>query len=146
MTTTLHSHPSFVGFERLFNELDRMSTSKPVTYPPHNIVKLDDQNYILELALAGYNQDDLEIELEKGVLTVRTKEGYVSGDDEVEFIYKGISAKKFRKSFTLSENIEVQGANMDNGILSIGLAEIVPDEMKPKLIPIGSGEQSLLTE
>ena len=140
-------HPSFVGFDRLFNELDRMQTAKQQSYPPHNIVKIDDNEYVLELALAGYHQDDIEIELEKGVMTVCTKDDYKNTDDEgVTFLHRGISAKRFRKSFTLSENIEVVGAEMENGILSIRLEEVVPEEMKPKLIPIGSGGQTLLTE
>jgi molecular chaperone IbpA len=144
---TLHNHPSFVGFDRLFDQLDRLNqTKQQVSYPPHNIVKVDDHEYVLELALAGYSQDDIEIELEKGVMTVRTKDGYSPTDDEgVTFLHKGISAKRFRKSFTLSENMQVEGATMVNGILNISLLEVIPEEEKPKLIPIGGGQQ-LLTE
>jgi molecular chaperone IbpA len=140
-------HPSFVGFDRLFNELERMNTAKQVSFPPHNIIKITDSEYLLELALAGYNQDDVEIKLEKGVLTVQTVENYTTSDDSMTFLHKGISAKKFRKSFTISENIEVMGASMEDGILSISLQEIIPEEKRPKMIPIGrSKEQQYLAE
>jgi molecular chaperone IbpA len=141
------SHPSFVGFDSIFDRLDRMQSAKTPAFPPHNIVKFDDRedDFMLELALAGYSQDDIELKLEKGVLTIGTREDYANNDEKgVTFLYKGISAKKFRKQFTLADNIEVEGASMENGILYVHLHKVVPDEEKPRYINISNrlGEKS----
>lgn len=138
------NHPSFVGFDRIFDELDRIAHGKPnVCYPPHNLIKLGDHQYNLELAIAGYTMDDIEIVLEKSTLTIKTKDEYKSPDSEVNFIYKGISAKKFKKAFTLADNVEILGADLDNGILTIRMCEIIPEEDQPKVIKINhKGEKS----
>lgn len=131
------NHPSFVGFDRLFSELDRLSHVKTShQFPPHNIIKLSDNSYVLELAVAGYSREDLEVELENNVLTIRTSDAFKSYDDEVEFLHKGISNKKFVRKFTLSDNMEVTNVLLEDGILSVNMALKVPDELKPKLLQI----------
>lgn len=145
-------HPSFVGFDRLFDQIDRLnSTSKSYQqFPPHNIIMLDQGGILLELSVAGYAMEDIEVFQEKDMLTIQTVADYKSGDDELKFAHKGISSKRFRKQFTVADNVEILGADLENGILSIRMQEVVPEEDKPKVIKINHyGEKSepkLLTE
>jgi len=126
---------SFVGFDRIWNELDTALTNSvdnTNVFPRHNIVKQSDRDYLIELALAGYTKDDLAVELEEGLLII-------SGgmqDDDVEYLHKGISTKKFRRTFRLNENVEVKDANFVDGLLSIQLAHNVPEEKQPLQITI----------
>ena len=125
-----------VGFDGIWEELDRHLHGAQQTiqaFPKHNIVKLDDGTYLIELALAGYSREDLQVELKKGTLTIT---GDKSEEKLVEFIHKGISSKKFTRSFRLNENIIVKGSLFVDGILSISLELEVPEEHKPRLIDI----------
>lgn len=144
------NHPSFVGFDRIFGELERLQNAKQQTfYPPHNIVKYGDDKFIIELAVAGFRPSELDIELNDGVLTVCGEQDGVD-NTEYEFIHKGISSKKFKRSFTLSEHVEVEGSDLSDGILSIYLERVIPEEKKPRKIAIGvmppAKEAELLTE
>lgn len=145
-------HPSFVGFDRLFNELDRLQSAKPnhQQFPPHNVIMLDQGGILLELSVAGYSMEDIEIVQEKNNLTIQTVADYKSGDDELKFAHKGISSKKFRKVFTIADNVEILGADLENGILSIRMQEVIPEEEKPKVIKINQydekSEPKFLTE
>jgi len=118
----------------LFDELDRVAKHANDNYPPHNIVKLDDSNYLIELAVAGFARNELEIEVKDRSLTV-------SGKHENrgrEYIHKGISAKKFTRTFRLSEYVQVNGADLTDGILAIQLEVVIPEEMRPRKIEISS--------
>lgn len=127
--------PFFIGFDRM---IDRMREQTPgqTNYPPYNIVKTDENFYQLEIAIAGFNQEDLEIELKEGILTV---EGRKERDDEKDYIHKGISARAFRRTFTLSDTIVVNGADLVDGILTIELENVIPEEKKPRKIEINRG-------
>ena len=132
--------PFSVGFDSIFEEFDRMLESTErynSNYPPYNICKLSDNDYKIEVALAGYSRDDIEIELKDNTLTVRnkTKEKVVN-DESNGVIHKGISTRQFERSFTISEDIKVKNADLKNGLLSIDLERIVPEEKKPRLINI----------
>jgi molecular chaperone IbpA len=109
-------------------------------YPPHNVVKKDDINFSIELALAGYNKEQLTVEVKDGILVVS---GGKEGDSEREYLHRGISAKKFTRTFRLSEHVVVDGADFIDGLLVIDLRVEVPEEKRPRLIPIGT---ELLTE
>ena len=126
---------SFVGFDRIWNELDAALTSgveHSPNFPRHNIVKQSDENFLIELALAGYDHDDLTVELKEGYLIVEGEKT----DDDVEYLHKGISTKKFRRTFRLNENVEVKDAQFTNGLLTIQLVHVVPEEKQPTLIKI----------
>ena len=131
-------HSNFVGFDSLWNELDRHLTAgidQTSAFPKHNIVKIDDENYQIELALAGYFMDDLSVEIHDGVLTVS---GDKKDDPEVQYVHKGISSKKFSRTFRLNENVVVSDANFVDGILRIDLQVVIPEERKPRSLKIGS--------
>ena len=132
----------FVGFEGLFDELERIHTSARTgsdNYPPHNIVKIDDEKFLIELAVAGFTQEDISLEVKDGILKVR---GAVENDDEREYAHKGISSRKFEKSFRLSEFVVIDGADLENGILVVYARVELPEERRPRKIEIGSAGAS----
>ena len=128
--------PHTVGFDSLFDRLfdtDFHTTSGG--FPPYNIVKNDDYNYQIEMALAGYSKKDIDIELKEGTLSISSKK--IEDDtDEITLIHKGISHRSFKRSFTLSDEMKVKGAKMENGMLFIALERIVPDHKKPQTIEV----------
>ena len=139
-TTDMLNDPFFIGFDRM---IDRMREQTPgqTNYPPYNIVKTDENFYELQLAIAGFNQDDLDVELKDGTLTI---EGKKETNDERNYIHKGISARHFRRTFTLSDTMVVNGADLIDGILTIELENVIPEEKKPRKIEIGRREPELL--
>jgi len=125
----------FLGFDSLFDEINRINNVKrQQSYPPYNVVKKDDDHYLIEIAVAGFSKDDIDLTLEKGVLTV---EGKQKTEDTKDYIHKGISARSFVRNFTLAETIRVVGADVVDGMLLIGLENVVPEEDKPQTINLG---------
>ena len=134
---TLFPRSSFVGFDHLFNELEFTAKHAQDHYPPHNIIKTGDTDYLIELAVAGFSRDGLNIEVKDRTLTV-TGEHKSKGR---EYIHRGISTKKFKRTFRLSEHVKVYGADLVDGVLSIELKYEVPEEMRPRKIEIGHYEE-----
>ena len=127
--------PFSVGFDDLFdhfnNQLEIKQTS---SYPPYNINKLDDFNYQIEMALAGFSKSDIEVKTVDGQLTIKSIES--ENKDEKETLHRGISKRKFSRTFTLADDIKVNGAELKDGMLLIDLEKIVPEEKKPRTIDI----------
>ena len=131
--------PFSVGFESIFEDFDRMLDSSEFVskYPPYNIREVKDNDYKIEVALAGYSKDNIELELKENTLTVRNKpKEKVINDDNNGVIHKGISTRQFERAFTISEDIKVKNAELNNGLLNIDLERIVPEEKKSRLIEI----------
>ena len=132
----------FVGFEGLFDELERIHSSARSgtdNYPPHNIVKIDDEKFLIEMALAGFKRDSVSVEVKDGILKVK---GEMPKDDERQYAYKGISSRKFEKSFRLSEFVVIDGADFEDGILVVYARVELPEERRPRKIDIGSAGAS----
>ena len=128
-------HRQTIGFDRMFEELNRtFANSRQDNYPPHNVVKLDDTHYVIEVAVAGFAEDEIDVELKENVLTVKGEQA--KREAEAEYLHKGISTRNFTRTFPLAEHIEVRGATVKNGILAIALEQMVPEESKPKKIAI----------
>ena len=126
-----------VGFDSIFDRFFDMDTTRDSGYPPYNIRKINEAQYVIEIALAGFSKDDIEVELTEGNLAVRSKkEEETNGDDS--FVHKGIAKRSFLRSWTLSDDIIVKGADLKDGMLIINLEKVIPDEKKPRLIQIGS--------
>jgi molecular chaperone IbpA len=125
---------AFLGFDHIFDELERISTHANDSYPPHNVVKIEEHKYTVELAVAGFARDDLNIEVKDHVLTI--KGNRERRRPEEQYVHRGISTRTFMKSFRLSEYTEVTGADLNDGILAISLEVKVPQEQLPKLIQI----------
>ena len=133
----LFPRASFVGFDHLLNELDYVAKHANDQYPPHNIIRTGETKYLIELAVAGFSSDELDIEVNDRTLTI-TGEHVVKGR---EYIHKGISTKKFKRTFRLSEHVKVNGADFKDGLLSIELKYVVPEEKRPRKINIGKNEE-----
>jgi molecular chaperone IbpA len=134
----LFPRASFVGFDHLLNELDYVAKHANDQYPPHNIIKTDEDKYLIELAVAGFSENELDIEVNDRTLTI-TGEHVSKGR---EYIHKGISTKKFKRTFRLSEHVKVNGADFKDGLLSIELKYVVPEEMRPRKIKINKNEDN----
>jgi len=127
--------PYAVGFDRMFDNLSRYVDNNTTStgFPPYNIRKEGDYNYVIEMALAGFGKDDIEVEVADGTLSVRSvKEN--SEDDST--VYRGISYRKFERKFTMADDIVVNGASLENGMLKLELERVVPEEKKPRLISV----------
>jgi molecular chaperone IbpA len=127
----------FIGFDHVWSEIERLSEmADNKLYPPHNVVKKDEKNFSVELALAGYSKDELTVEVKDGILVISGgKTG--EGESDREYLHRGISAKKFTRTFRLSEHVVVDGADFVDGLLVIDLKVEIPEEKRPKVIPIG---------
>jgi molecular chaperone IbpA len=143
-----------VGFDHIFNELEQMTFDhRHSKYPPHNVVKNTEDEYLIELAVVGFKESDIDITMHDGILTVK-------GDREKRrnqelYVHKGISGRKFERSFRLSEFVEVTGADLEDGLLTIHLERILPEEKRPRKISINgvltndstsTGSKQLLNE
>ena len=133
--------PVTVGFDDIFDHFESMFDGNvmnipQVNYPPYNIVRTGDHTYDIELALAGFSKDDINVEYENNVLTVKSikKAEEVQENDAV--LHRGISKRMFSKSFTVSDDVEVKGAELKDGLLKVSLERIIPESKKPRTIKI----------
>jgi len=135
-----------VGFDGFFNRLSNMDIAQSQSgYPPYNIRKINDLQYVVELALAGFSKSDIEVEVTDGTLTIRTATAKDVGADndekssnnEIGFVHQGIAKRSFSRQFNLSDDIIVKNADLQDGMLIVNLERVIPDEKKPRLIPIG---------
>ena len=127
-----------VGFDSVFDRFFNMDLSRDSGYPPYNIRKINDLQYSIEIALAGFSKEDIEVELTDGNLVVRSTEDKASEDSDDSFVHKGIAKRAFMRQFSLSDDIVVKGADLKDGLLVIDLERVIPEEKKPRLIQIGS--------
>lgn len=129
----------FIGFDDLFNLLESQPWKAEAntfgTYPPHNVIKIDEDNYTIEFAVAGFKSEDIDLEIMDSVLRITGGK-----KDEREYSHKGISSKNFFKTFTLADYVVVTGSTLENGILSIQLKRELPEAKKPRKISIGKPE------
>lgn len=132
-----------VGFDRLASLIDTALTTETKTsnYPPYNIEVLGENNYTISLAVAGFSQDELDIQVEKGVLSVSGKKEKVQ--EEPKYLHQGIPNQTFERKFNLADYVEVTGANLADGLLNIHLIKEIPERMKPKKISINQVDKAL---
>jgi len=132
-----------IGFDRLFNELDRQfANSKSGGYPPYNIAQVNEDEFMISLAVAGFGMDNLEVI--KDGNTLRIEGTSPKGDEEVNYLHKGIAERNFRREFTLADHVEVENATLDLGMLNVHLKREVPEELLPKSIKINSTHQGAI--
>ena len=128
--------PYAVGFDRVFDTLNRYvdNNVNSTGFPPYNIQKVGDFKYQIDMALAGFSKDDIEVEVSDGTLSVRSDKKEEPEDEHT--YHRGISYRKFERKFTLADDLVVNGAKLENGMLTIDLERIVPEEKKPRLISV----------
>jgi molecular chaperone IbpA len=124
-----------VGFDELFNKFS--DTMKVAGYPPYNIKKTGDNTYVIEMAVAGFGRQDIELTLEDGVLSIK---GEVKSDEKNDYLFKGIADRAFTRKFTLADTIEIKNADLLNGMLRIWLEKFIPEHKKIKKIDINTEE------
>ena len=134
--------PITIGFDNIFDHFENMfdgdvMTIPQVNYPPYNIVRTGDNTYDIELALAGFSKDDINVEYENNVLTVKSIKKAEEKDEQSNgVIHRGISKRMFTKSFTVADDVEVKGAELKDGLLRVSLERIIPESKKPRTIKI----------
>ncbi len=132
--------PATVGFDRLFSTLDELDSilgnTKPSNFPHYNIVKFDDYNYEIQIAVAGFSKDELQIEVNQNKLSING--AMKSKDDGVVYLHRGLASRDFKQVYTLFDTSVVRSADIVDGILKIKIENVVPEERKPRMIPIGT--------
>ena len=126
-----------IGFDRLAQMLDTINVDVPPSYPPYNIEKLEDNKYGITMAVSGFDESDLNIDVKENILSVK---GDISKNDEKEYLHKGIATRSFERSFRLADYVEVESANLSNGLLNIILVRELPEAMKPRKIEISTSK------
>ncbi len=140
---------SFVGFDRMASLIDAatQSVDNGTTYPPYNVAQIDEDTYRIELAVAGFAQDELDIESHQNVLTVTgRKEKTADNDDGTTWLHRGIAERGFERRFQLADHVFVEGADLKNGLLVISLKRELPEALKPRKINIGGQDDGKLIE
>lgn len=129
-------HKFGIGFDNLFNDLERvMQVQGTSNYPPHNVIKTGEHTSVIEIAVAGFAEGEIDIALDKRLLTI-TGARKRNEDEKHEYLHRGISSRDFKHTFTLAEHVEVKSASIRDGILAVHLEREVPEEAKPKTIAI----------
>ena len=124
-----------VGFDRMFDEMERsFSNATSSGYPPYNIAQISDDEYMISIAVAGFGMDNLDITKDDKLLTIEGTSP--KGDEEVNYLHKGIAGRNFRREFTLADHVDVQSATLELGMLNIHLKREIPEELQPKKIAI----------
>lgn len=128
---------ALVGFDRMFDTFEsRFANQLSTNYPPHNIVRKDQYNYYIEMAIAGFTREEISVEVEGEQITVKGERRREENDEELHYIHRGLSARDFVRTFQMAEHMIVKGAVIKDGILKIDLEFIVPEDKKPRLIDI----------
>jgi len=133
-------HRSTVGFDSLFDELENRFFTNTVqngsSYPPYNIVKVDESKYAIEIALAGFDREDVDIEIDQGDLVISGNTEDKNNTDARTYMHRGIAGRAFKRVFKLADHVEVRGAEMKNGILTVSLEKEIPEALKPRKIEV----------
>jgi molecular chaperone IbpA len=134
---TTFPRDTFLGFDQLFNTLQDISLddARGSGYPPYNVIKREDGHFLIEIAVAGFRKEDINLTLEKGILTISGDK--VKGTDKRTYEHRGISSRNFKRSFTLSDTLKVVGADIVDGMLVVILENNIPEEDKPQTINLG---------
>ena len=132
-----------IGFDSIFDRLLGPSTQHVTNsqgYPPYNIRKDGETKYFIELAIAGLKEEDLEVSLQSQILNIRSKKEDSGSEENTNYVHRGIAKRQFEREFTLSDDIIVKGCDLSNGMLTIELEKVIPEESKHRIIPIGTNK------
>ena len=132
-----------IGFDSMFDRLLGPSTQHVTNsqgYPPYNIRKDGETKYFIELAIAGLKEEDLEVSLQSQILNIRSKKEDSGSEENTNYVHRGIAKRQFEREFTLSDDIIVKGCDLSNGMLTIELEKVIPEESKHRIIPIGTNK------
>jgi len=129
----LFNDPFFIGFNRELSRLNTAHKTNSQSYPPYDLIKLDEDTYKISLAVAGFSKDDIDVSVDNGTLIIK---GEIAEVTDVEVVHKGIAARKFTRTFALGEYMEVSSAELKDGMLTVNIVRVVPEDKKPKVIKV----------
>jgi len=135
---------SSVGFDRLFDMLENSGNGGSENYPPFDLIRAGENEYRIELAVAGFKPEEIDITAQQNVLIVSGRKSDESGDKGSDYVYRGIATRSFERRFALADHIQVRGADLKDGLLSVDLVREIPEAMKPRKIEIGESQQRSL--
>jgi molecular chaperone IbpA len=135
---------STVGFDRLFSLFDQLGDNGAPGYPPYNIKRTGENDYRITVAVAGFAEGDLNIEVKENTLTIRGDKQTKTDEQKGEVLYQGIAARAFERVFQLADYVQVKGATLENGLLHVDLVREIPEAKKPRQIAIGSGKPKVV--
>ena len=127
---------ALIGFDTMFDQMERRFSNASTNYPPHNIVKITDDNYLIQLAVTGFKKHEVTVQVEGNILKIRGSGSVTDSFTAEQYLHRGLATRDFDREFSLAEHIEVTGAEMENGMLNIHLVRNVPESAKPKIIDI----------
>lgn len=129
---------ALVGFDTMFNDFEtRFSTQINNSYPPYNVVKYDSNTYEIQIAVSGFDRDEVSVEIDQNQLIIKGTHA-TAPDEEVQYLHRGLAARDFTRSFTLAEHMEVGEGSIKNGVLKIEIKRVVPDALKPRVLKLRS--------
>lgn len=125
---------ALIGFDRIFNDFENRHINSTTNYPPYNVLKHDDDHFEIEVAVAGFDREDVTVEVDQNLLTIKGQR--LKDDDASKYLHRGLAARDFERTFTLADHMEVGEAELTNGILRVKITRIIPEALKPRLITI----------
>ena len=125
---------ALIGFDRIFNDFENRYQHSTTNYPPYNILKHDENEFEIEIAVAGFDREDISVEVDQDQLRIKGQRG--KADDNDKYVYRGLAARDFERVFTLAEHMIVGDAELTNGILRVKITRVIPEALKPRLISI----------
>lgn len=129
-----HLNRALIGFDRIFNDFENRHVSATTNYPPYNVLKHDDDHFEIEVAVAGFDREDVTVEVDQNQLIIKGQR--IKEEDIGKYIHRGLAARDFERVFTLMDHMEVGEAELTNGILSVKITRVVPEALKPRSITI----------
>lgn len=128
---------ALIGFDTMFDQLERRFANQVQNnYPPHNIIRTGENTYLIEIAVAGFGKDEVSVSLENNELSIKGEKAEVDETAEIQYLHRGLASRNFVRVFPLAEHIEVKGAEIKDGILTVKLERIIPEELKPRIIEV----------
>jgi molecular chaperone IbpA len=128
---------ALIGFDTMFDQLERRFANQVQNnYPPHNIIRTGENTYLIEVAVAGFGKNEVSVSLENNELTIKGEKAEVEETAEIQYLHRGLASRNFVRVFPLAEHIEVKGAEIKDGILTVKLERIIPEELKPRIIEV----------
>lgn len=129
-----HLNRALIGFDRIYNDFENRHVNSTTNYPPYNVIQHDENNFEIEIAVAGFDREDIAVEVDQDQLVIRGRRA--KSEDDTKYVHRGLAARDFDRAFTLVDHVEVGEAELTNGILRVKLTRVIPEALKPRLITI----------
>lgn len=133
-TALAHLNRALIGFDRIYNDFENRHVGSTTNYPPYNVIQHDDNNFEIEIAVAGFDREDITVEVDQDQLVIKGRRDKT--EDDTKYVHRGLAARDFDRTFTLVDHVEVGEAELTNGILRVKLTRVIPEALKPRLITI----------